>query len=89
MNREYCKKICDELMKNKICDELMKWAKFENADKQTGVRNNYEKSAREIEEKLHYDYLLNGIISDEEYYYIFGRICIDALAVGGEDFFRV
>ena len=80
MNREHC---------NKICDELAKWAKFENADEQTGVWNNYKKSAREIEAKLYYDYLLNGIISNEEYYYILGRIYADALAVGGEDFFRV
>lgn len=80
MNREHC---------NKTYDELMEWAKFENADEQTGVRNNYEKSARQIEAKLYYDYLLNGIINNEEYYYILGRICADALAVGGEDFFRV
>lgn len=79
MNREHC---------NKICDKFAKWAKFENVDEQTGVRH-YEKSAREIEAKLYDDYLLNGVISNEEYYYIFGRICIDALAVGGEDFFRV
>lgn len=79
MNRECC---------NKICDELMEWAKFENVDEQTGVRY-YKKSAREIEAELYDDYLLNEIISNEEYYYIFGRICADALAVGGEDFFRV
>lgn len=79
MDRKHC---------NKICDKFAKWAKFENADEHTGVRY-YEKSAREIEEKLYEIYLLDGIISIEEYYYIFGRICVDALAVGGEDFFRV
>lgn len=79
MDKRYC---------NKICTEIMNWAKYDNPNELTGVRH-YEKSAREIEAKLYDDYLLNGIISNEEYYYIFGRICADALAVGGEDFFRV
>lgn len=79
MDRRYC---------NKICTEIMNWAKYDKTNKQTGVRY-YEKSAREIESKLHNYYLTNGIICIDEYYYIFGRICSDALAVGGEDFFRV
>jgi len=79
MNREHC---------NKICDELMEWAKFENADEQAGVRY-YKKSAREIEAELYHNYFLKNKIDVVEYYYIFGRICAEALLVGGEDFFRV
>lgn len=79
MDRRYCKR---------ICTEIMNWAKCDKPNEQTGARY-YEKSAREIEAKLCNYYLPNGIIGTEEYCYIFGRICIDALAAGGEDFFRV
>lgn len=79
MDKRYC---------NKICTEIMNWAKYDKPNELTGVRH-YEKSAREIEEKLYNYYLPNGIIGTEEYYCILGRIYADALAVGGEDFFRV
>lgn len=79
MNIEYC---------DKICIEVMNWAKYDEPDKYTGVRH-YEKSAREIEAELYCNYFLKDRIDLVDYHYIFGRICINALAVGGEDFFRV
>lgn len=79
MDRGYC---------NKICIEIMNWAKYDKPNKQTGV-GYYGKSAREIESELYHSYFLKNKIDIVEYYYIFGRICADALAVGGEDFFRV
>lgn len=79
MNREYC---------NRICIEIMNWAKYDEPNKCTGVRN-YEKSAREIEAELYCNYFLKDKIDLAEHHYIFGKICVDALAVGGEDFFRV
>ena len=74
---------------NQICNELMKWAKYNKQDELTGARH-YKKSAREIEAELFTEYQFNkDEITTDELYYIFGRICVDALAVGGEDFFRV
>lgn len=69
--------------------DITEWAKYDNPDGETGTRY-YEKSAREIEAELFMEYQFNrDEITTDELYYIFGRICVDALAVGGEDFFRV
>lgn len=69
--------------------DITEWAKYDNPDGETGTRS-YEKSAREIESELFMEYQFNrDEITTDELYYIFGRICVDALAVGGEDFFRV
>lgn len=75
---------CDE-----VFADITKWAKYDNPDEQTGTRY-YEKSAREIESELFMEYQFNrDEITTDELYYILGRIYADALAVGGEDFFRV
>ena len=79
MDKRYC---------NKICIEIMNWAKYDNPNEHKGV-GHYEKSAREIEAELYHKYFLKDKIALAEYNYIFGRICADALVVGGEDFFRV
>ena len=79
MDRRYC---------NRICTEIMNWADYDNTNKQTGV-GHYEKSAREIKAELYNNYFLKDKIDIVEYYYIFGKICADALLVGGEDFFRM
>lgn len=79
MNREYC---------NRIVKQIMRRAKSVTIDELTGVKF-YERSAREIESWINLEYLITGKITHEEYYYIFGRICADALAVGGKDFFRL
>lgn len=79
MNREYC---------NRICIEIMNWAKYDEPNKYTGV-GHYKKSAREIEAELYCNYFLKDKIDIVEYHYIFGKICVDALGVGGEDFFRL
>lgn len=71
-----------------IFADITEWEKYDNPDGETGVRY-YEKSAREIEAELYHNYFLKGKIGLTEYYYILGRIYADALAVGGEDFFRV
>lgn len=76
----------------KKCDsvftDITKWAKYDETNEITGAWN-YEKFAREIEAELYHNYFLKNKIGLAEYRYIFGRVCIDALAVGGEDFFEV
>lgn len=79
MNREYC---------DKIVKQIMYRAKSARVDELTGVKF-YNRSARKVESWINLEYLIPGKITHEEYCYIFGRICADALAVGGEDFFRV
>lgn len=79
MDKRYC---------NKICIEIMNWAKYDKPNEHTGF-GHYEKSAREIEAELYHNYFLKDKIDIVEYHYIFGRICADALSVGGENFFRV
>ena len=72
-----------------IFADITEWAKYDNTDRETGTRH-YEKSAREIEAELFTEYQFNkDEITTDELYYIFGKICADALAVGGEDFFRL
>ena len=68
--------------------DITEWAKYDNPDGETGTRY-YEKSAREIEARLFLDYQCNDEITTLEHCYILGRIYADALAVGGEDFFRM
>lgn len=67
-----------------VFEDITEWAKYEF----NGIRY-YKKSAREVEARLFLDYQCKDKITATEHYYILGRICIDALAVGGEDFFRV
>lgn len=71
-----------------VFDDITKWAKYDSPDVKTGTRY-YKKSARECEARLFLDYQCKDEITTAEHCYILGRIYADALAVGGEDFFRV
>lgn len=71
-----------------IFADITEWAKYSDTDGEIGVRY-YEKSAREVEARLFLDYQCKDEITATEHCYILGRIYADALASGGEDFFRV
>jgi hypothetical protein len=67
-----------------VFDDITEWAKYDI----NGTRY-YRRSAREVEARLFLDYQCKDEITTAEHCYILGRIYADALAVGGEDFFRV
>lgn len=62
---------------------------FEDITEWASDTRYYKKSAREVEARLFLDYQCKDEITTAEHCYILGRIYADALAVGGEDFFRV
>ena len=79
---EKCVKIYNELDKKHRTTPIL-----DECGENSGITK-YTASAREIEFDI-YNMRLNGEISWEEYYCIFGMICRNALNVGGTDFYRV
>lgn len=79
---EKCEKIYTELDKKHRTTPIL-----DEYGDDSGIKK-YTASAREIEVEVR-NMRLNGEITLEEYYCIFGMICRNALNVGGTDFYRV
>lgn len=81
------------MIKIRKCQEIYQTLKKNHSESRTAGDSDikaifYKSSAREIEADL-YTMKLNGEISHNEYLYIWGMICQDALHFGGKDFYRV